>query len=117
MIPNMGDPHRAEARAMARDILAEAERAAQDIVASAVKIKAEADRALEEARKQGCVHSEACSGGARACREHRQEPAHDRHVGWPKSRAVNDNGYSRTHPSVLRWAKHRDRADSAPPLS
>jgi hypothetical protein len=34
---------------MARDILAEAERAAQDIVASAVKIKAEADRALASA--------------------------------------------------------------------
>ena len=39
----------AEAQAMARDILAEAERAAQDIVASAVKIKAEADRALASA--------------------------------------------------------------------
>jgi hypothetical protein len=40
-----------------------------------------------------------------------------RHVGWLKSRAVNDAGYSRTHPSVLRWAKHGDRANSAPSLS
>jgi alkanesulfonate monooxygenase SsuD/methylene tetrahydromethanopterin reductase-like flavin-dependent oxidoreductase (luciferase family) len=50
----------AEARAMARDILAEAERAAQDIVASAVKIKAEADRALDEARSKAmCIQKRA----------------------------------------------------------
>jgi vacuolar-type H+-ATPase subunit H len=42
----------AEAHATARDILAEAESAAQDILARAVKIKAEADRVLEDANRK-----------------------------------------------------------------
>jgi vacuolar-type H+-ATPase subunit H len=50
----------AEARGTARDILAEAESAAQDILARAVKIKAEADRVLEDAnRKALCMHKRA----------------------------------------------------------
>jgi hypothetical protein len=45
---------------MARDIIAEAERAAQDIVATAMKIKAEADRTLEDARsKAACIQKRA----------------------------------------------------------
>jgi vacuolar-type H+-ATPase subunit H len=42
----------AEAHATARDILTEAESYAQDIVAKAVKIKAEADRVLEDANRK-----------------------------------------------------------------
>jgi len=50
----------AEAQATARDIVAEAERAAQDIVANAVKTKAEADRALDEAKKKAvCIQKRA----------------------------------------------------------
>ena len=50
----------AEAQATARDIVAEAERAAQDIVANAVKIKAEADRTLDEAKKKAvCIQKRA----------------------------------------------------------
>jgi hypothetical protein len=37
----------ADAQTTARDIIAEAERAAQDLVARAIKIQAEADRALD----------------------------------------------------------------------
>ena len=40
----------ADAQTTARDIIAEAERAAQEIVARAVKIKAEADRTLDDLR-------------------------------------------------------------------
>jgi hypothetical protein len=50
----------AEAQAMACDILAEAEKTAQDIVARAVKIKAEADHALDEAKsKAACIQKRA----------------------------------------------------------
>ena len=50
----------AEAHGTARDILAEAESAAQDILARAVKMKAEADRVLEEAnRKAVCMYKRA----------------------------------------------------------
>jgi uncharacterized protein YjcR len=50
----------AEAHARARDILAEAESAAQDILAKAVKIKAEADRVLEDANSKAvCMHKRA----------------------------------------------------------
>jgi hypothetical protein len=50
----------AEAQATARDIVAEAERAAKDIIANAVKIKAEADRALDESkRKAVCIQKRA----------------------------------------------------------
>ena len=50
----------AEARAAARDIVAEAERAAQDIVARAVKLKAEADRMLDDAKsKAACIEKRA----------------------------------------------------------
>jgi hypothetical protein len=39
-----------------RDIIAEPERAAQDLVARAIKIKAEADRALDDARSKAvCI--------------------------------------------------------------
>src|ERR1700730_6496405 len=49
----------AEAQATARDIVAEAERAAQDIIANAVKIKSEADRALEAKKKAVCIQKRA----------------------------------------------------------
>ena len=45
---------------MASDILAEAEKTAQDIVARAVKIKAEADHTLDEAKsKAACIQKRA----------------------------------------------------------
>ena len=47
-------------------------------VAAEVEALAHAERKRLIAEAQAT--SEACSGGARACREHRQEPAHDRHV-------------------------------------
>jgi hypothetical protein len=74
----------AEAQAMARDIVAEAERAAQDIVVRAVKIKAEADRALDDAKSKAACIPEASSGGSRACREYRRGSASDRCAGWLK---------------------------------
>ena len=44
----------------ARAIIAEAERAAQDLVARAVKIKAEADRALDDAKSKAvCIQKRA----------------------------------------------------------
>jgi cell division septum initiation protein DivIVA len=50
----------AEAQATARDILGEAERAAQEIVARAVKIKAEADRTLDDSKsKAACIQKRA----------------------------------------------------------
>src|SRR6516164_8919267 len=50
----------ADARATARDIVAEAEKAAQDIVARAVKLKAEADRMLDDAKsKAACIEKRA----------------------------------------------------------
>jgi len=50
----------ADARAAARDIVAEAERAAQDIVTRAVKLKAEADRMLDDAKsKAACIEKRA----------------------------------------------------------
>jgi cell division septum initiation protein DivIVA len=57
----------ADARAAARDIVAEAERAAQDIVTRAVKIKAEADRMLDDAKsKAACIEKRAQAALARA---------------------------------------------------
>ena len=50
----------AEAQATARDIVAEAERAAQEIVARAVKIKADADGALDDAKSKAvCIQKRA----------------------------------------------------------
>jgi hypothetical protein len=50
----------AAAENMARDIIAEAERAAQDLVAEAMKIKAEADRMLDETKsKAACIQKRA----------------------------------------------------------
>jgi hypothetical protein len=50
----------ADAQITARAIIAEAERAAQDLVARAVKIKSDADRALDDARSKAvCIHKRA----------------------------------------------------------
>src|SRR3984893_8380878 len=97
---------------MARDILAEAERAAQDIVASAVKIKAEADRALDEARSKAvCIQKRAQAALALAeniAKSRRMIDTFGEYSG-----VVNNNGYSRGHPFRPElWAKHRDRAGS-----
>ncbi len=49
-----------QAQATARDIVAEAERAAQEIVARAVKIKADADGALDDAKSKAvCIQKRA----------------------------------------------------------